>query len=326
MQIFYDQIPMNAGKNINNLIEYNELKQCEELKQYTDLFLAKANEINESSKIAQINRQRLDSQNIFITPLDNIKNHTNNFSEKNKFNNNNSNNNGNKFINNNLDNNKNSNKSNNQNNTPYRNPYEKRLHRIQDNQVNVDDHWNSCDIDNDDEYDESLLPISHDASSVNNEILHDIDDTYNHDNFNDDNYVAYNNSDSFEGYNPGPNVTNNLSNINTSGAKLGPCYNKFMGKCILSDDECKYSHSFKDLERLWWDREKEHKSSYYNPANKKSPSSHSFPPAHPPIFIKKQPTTLRSIRPSEAQNYPLNNHKFSPPGESAGTSSRGADV
>jgi hypothetical protein len=31
---------MNAGKNINNLIEYDDLKNCENLKDYTDLFLA----------------------------------------------------------------------------------------------------------------------------------------------------------------------------------------------------------------------------------------------------------------------------------------------
>jgi hypothetical protein len=313
MQIFYDQIPMNAGKNINNLIEYDDLKNCENLKDYTDLFLAKANEINESSKIAQINRQRLDSQSIFYTPIENIKNHSNKFNEKNKFN-----------YNKNPSNNEI--KSNIQNNNPYRNPYEKRLHSLQDNQVSVIDHYNSCDIDNDDEYDESSFQISHNAPSVHNEMLRDTDDSHNHDDCNDVNYDAYNNSDSFEGDNPGLNVTNNLSNINTTGAKLEPCFKKFEGKCTLSDSECKYSHSFKELERLWWDREKMNKSSYYNPANKKPSSSQPFLPAHPTVFIKKPPTTLRSIRPTEAQNCALNYHKFFPPGDSAGTFPHNTDV
>jgi hypothetical protein len=234
MQIFYDQIPMSAGKNINNLIDYNDLKQCENLRQYTDLFLEKANDINESSKIAKINRQKLASQNLYITPPD-IKIHNNNLNEKHKFNNNNNtNNNGHKFNNNNMDNKMNGFRSNNLNNknysnnhgdhtnTPYKNPYERRLHRIQEDQVSenfVDNHWNSCDVDNDDEYDEPLLSTSNDNFSVNIEKSHDIDDSYNHDNSNDDNYIAYDNSDSFEGLNPGSNVTNNLSVIQNSGSQ-----------------------------------------------------------------------------------------------------------
>jgi hypothetical protein len=296
--------------------------------------------------VAKINRQKLASQNLFITPLDNNKNHTNNFNEKNKFNNNNTNNNGNRFNNNNSDNKLNGTRSNNsnngknysngygdQNNTPYKNLYERRLHRIQEDQVNenfVDGHWNSCDIDNDDEYDESLLPTSHDVPSVNDEKLHDIDDTYNHDNSNDDNYIAYDNSDSFEGLNPGSNVTNNLSVIQNPGAKLGPCYNKFDGRCKNSDAECPYSHTMRDMNILFLTRQKELNGSFYNPKNNPPPTSSPYAKPdlsrHPPTFIKRPPTTLRSIRPAEEKNYPLNNHKFSPPRENAGTSSRFADV
>jgi hypothetical protein len=346
MQIFYDQIPMCAGKNINNLIDYNDLKQCENLRQYTDLFLEKANDINESSKIAKINRQKLASQNLYTTPPD-TKIHNNNQNERHKFNNNNNNNNnGHKFNNNNMDNKMNGFRSNNLNNknysnnhgnhtnTPYKNPYERRLHRIQEDQVSenfVDNHWNSCDVDNDDEYDEPLLSTSNDNFSSNNENSHDIDDSYNHDNSNDDNYTAYDNSDSFEGLNPGSNVTNNLSVIQNSGSKLGPCFNKFDGKCHKSDAECQYGHSMREMNTLFFTRQKELNGSFYNPKN--NPPLTPSPPyakpdfsRHPPSFIKRPSTTLRSMRPSEAQNYHLNNHKFSPPGDTAGTSSRSSDL
>jgi hypothetical protein len=327
MELFYDQIPMGAGKNINNLIDYNDLKQCNTLKEYTDLFFEQTNTINEASKTSKINRQRLSNQNITLIH--------NNISDNNKFNNNNNNNNGNKYNNNNYDNKINGNK--NYNNTknysttmvPHRNPYEKRLHRMQEDQVRenfVDENFNSCDVDHDEEYDESLLSTSHDFPPDNNEFLHDVRDTYIHDNFNNDDYTPYINSNSFEGSNPGLNVTNNLSNINNSGTKLRPCYNKFIGKCTSSDSECAYSHAFKDLERLWWERDKDNNSSFYNPVNRKPSSASSPSSLHPPSIMKRQPTTLRSIRPTEEVRYPLNNHRFSPPREIKVAPTRSTDV
>jgi hypothetical protein len=330
IELFYDQIPMGAGKNINNLIDYNEIKQCNTLRDYTNLFFEQTNIINEASKTAKINRQRLSNQNIISI--------NNNNNENNKFNNNSNNINGNKYNNNNnnkINGNKNYNNDKNYSTSmvPYKNPYEKRLHRMQGDQVRensfVDDHFNSCDVDNDEEYDEDLLQTSHDLHPDNDEFIHDERNTYSHDNFNNDNYTPYIASDSFEGSNPGINVTNNLSNINNPGAKQQTCFNKFLGRCTLSDKECRYSHAHKDLQREWWDRDKEQKSSFYNPANNKPPAaSFNSPlsPHPPPTILKRHPASLRSIRPTEEVSYPLNNHRFQPPGENKGLPTQPKDV
>jgi hypothetical protein len=74
------------------------------------------------------------------------------------------------------------------------------------------------------------------------------------------------------------------------------------------------------------DREKANKSSFYNPTNKKPPSANSPYSTQVPTIIKRQPTTLRSIRPSEENIYSLNNHRFFTPKEIKVVPSRATDV
>jgi hypothetical protein len=305
IQLFYDQIPMQLGKNINAMIDSYASKACKTLREYTGLFQEQLQKIQDTSDDAKLSRSRL-SRNFTLTEEREINRFNNTpgriISNNNeKYNNNNNNNliqykNNEKFNNNGNNNNNNNNKynnygknnNNNQQMIPYKNPHEGRLHYMADSQV-YDDYYSKCDIDDYDEYRRDLHRFPSNSNSVydkyndyNEHVLSSDSDCY------DIDEVYGNRHDSIEGISPGFNVTKNLHNINNSDSTSSlPCFDEIEGKCLKGAKECKYSHNTIVLEKEWTRRNQVLQRSKYRGQQ------------HVPTSIMKRDHNLRAISSAE---------------------------
>jgi hypothetical protein len=248
IQLFFDQIPMQAGKNINAMIDGYASKSCKNLREYTCLFQEQLQKIQDTSDDAKLSRTRMsrdstlmeDRENnrfkntpgrLFPTNNDKFNNNINNkiipYKNNERYNNNNNNNN--------INNNNNNNNNGNHQMVPYKNPHEGRLHHLSESQV-CEEYYNKCDVEDYDEYRRELQKYSSYSDYDDNLDEHNV--------LNDSDYYDYdevfgNRPDCIEGRNPGANVIQNLSNINNTE---NPCFDELNGKCLKGARECKYSH------------------------------------------------------------------------------------
>jgi hypothetical protein len=279
MELFYEQIPMDAGKNIHKMMDYNLLKECRCLKDYTTMFQACVQLIQDGSDSNKLNRSRMSPMANNIeekenTKLFQYKNNFNNYNEK-KLNNNNNNN---KFNNNNY-NKFNTNNFNSKNTSlvPYRNPHEGKLNNLYD----VDKY---CD-----QKDYNTYPDYNDNDDYCNDD-DDYDDDYNYDD------TFGNRLDTFEGINPGHNVTNQLSYIDRPSdfKQKQPCFDEIYGKCTLGK-MCKFSHDFKELQKEAIRKQADINNSKYLPRTSQ--------PVNPTAILKRDPTSsLRSMATVDEQH------------------------
>jgi hypothetical protein len=291
MELFYEQIPMDAGKNIHKMIDYAALKECHCLKDYTVLFQTCVQLIQDGSDSNKLNRSRMspmsnNNEEQENTKLFQYKNNFNNYNEKklnnnnnnNKFIDNNNNNNNNRFNNNNF-NKFNSNSFNSKNTAlvPYRNPHEGKLNNLYD----VDKYY--------DQRDHNIYQDYNDDDDYNN------DEDYNDDDYNyEDTFGSR--LDTFEGLNSGHNVTNHLSYIDRSSdfKQKQPCFDEIYGKCSLGKN-CKFSHDFKELQKEAIRKHADINNSKYLP---RTPQQQ----VQPTSILKRDPTSnLRSMATMEEQ-------------------------
>jgi hypothetical protein len=316
VQLFFDQIPMQTGKNINAMLDQYAVKACRTLREYTVLFQEKLQIIQDSSDDAKLNRNRMSRD---TTLMEDKETHRfNNTPNKYLVNNNNNNKFNNDGQNNRLvpfNNNDNNNKNNGQNNNgsrqmvPYRNPHEGRLHYMAESQV-CNDYYNRCDIDDYDEYRRDLHNNASNESSVYDKYIDNDEHNVSSDNdCYDIDEVYGNRPDYIEGISPGFNVTNNLNNINNLDPTSSlPCFDEIEGKCLKGARECKYSHNVVILEKEWVKRKQILNKSKYAPREQRQHNHQNVPTS-----IMKRDPTLRAISTAEmdykvSDTY-INNHR-----------------
>jgi hypothetical protein len=304
IQLFYDQIPMQLGRNINAMIDSYASKACKTLREYTALFQEQLQKIQDTSDDAKLSRSRL-SRNFTLTEereINRFNNTTGRTTSNNneKYNNNNNNKliqykNNENFNNNGNNNNNNNNKynnfgknnNNNQQMIPYKNPHEGRLHSLE-SQV-CDEFYDKCDVDDYDEYIRNL----HDYESYNK------NDNVNNNNDVDDNSYDYEEvfgirPDFIEGISPGFNVTRNLNAIDNVDSKKFPCFDEINNKCLKGAKDCKYSHDVKDLQKEAIKRYQDAEKSKYLPREYRVHSQNNIP-----TTILKRDHNLRVLSSAE---------------------------
>jgi hypothetical protein len=262
MQIFYEGIPMQAGRNIHDALEYSKVSLCTNLREYTILFQVRNQKLMDDSDIMKLNRSYMnkrdfggmDSSKKDITllerwpsrkePVDTGKNKM----SYDKYNNNNNNNN-----------------NNNRQLIPYNNSHNNRVNNI----------FNNAD----DEF----------VDNVNDT---EVDYTDNHDyNPYDFDEVFGQRPDHIEGDNPYCNVTNTLSYIDKRESKSDkdrPCWLEINGECTSGRD-CRFSHNSKILQEEWTIKNAKLQGSRYKP------SSHQQHPSFSPKILQRGGAPLRSL-------------------------------
>jgi hypothetical protein len=271
MQIFYDAIPMGAGKNIHDQINYKLVKECPSFRQNTVYFQEIKQNFQDTSDTAKLGRAKMNktwSQSSDREPT--APPGTSSYMNRNNYNKSDNNSNDN--------NNRNSNNTNNSQIIPYHNPHNGRLSNIND--------WIETDRNTD-------LSTSTNTDDGDDFELYDIEEVFG------------NRNESIEELNPAINVTNNLSNINRNNLDL-PCSSELVGKC-QAGKSCKYSHDFKILQAAWKSRTEELKFSRY----KVTPGpSGPYTPVNPPQIMRRD-APLRSmsiIEEGQVRNTPTNNY------------------
>jgi hypothetical protein len=272
-QLFYEKVPQKLGKNINDMIPYEAVKNCKSLWDYTRLFIIELNKINDCTENSKLNRSRLS------TPFAAEK-------EPQRFNASKYTPNNNNFFN----------KHNNNNNSqiiPYKNPHEGRLNNMFHNDM-CNDYYGQCDINDHNKYRENHYNDNNYNTDINtdntDDNINDCDDYY------DIDETFGNRSNSIEGSNPGNNLTKNLSYVDRDleTRPKQPCFEEIFGRCTLGSRDCKFSHDFKELQKEVLRRQAALATSKYLPK-----SSHTaFPNPRPPLAptsIMKRDTTLRSM-------------------------------
>jgi hypothetical protein len=127
------------------------------------------------------------------------------------------------------------------------------------------EYHNQCDVDDYDDYIRNKHDYSYNSNNENDIYSNDneCNDTDDNESY-DYNEVFGQNSDNFEGVNPGFNVTNNLSYVdrNTDVQKKQTCYDELYGRCTQGA-ACRFSHAFKELNTLWKSRNVQQINSKY---------------------------------------------------------------
>jgi hypothetical protein len=269
IQLFFDGIPMQVGKNINAMINFHAAKECKNLREYTYLFMEELQKIQDGSDESKLNRTRLARETTLNEDRENnrFNQSSGKYINNNKNNNNNNNNDGNKLV-------PYKNYANNHNNNggsrqmvPYKNPHEGRLNNLNSSQV-CNDFYDKCDVEDYDEYIRNL----HNYEAYN-------DNNIDNDNNSDDNSYDYddvfgNRPEAVEGISPGANITHNLNYVNNiDGKPRQVCFDELHGKCLKGSKDCRYSHDPKDLEREAIKKHNEILACKYLPqANRPNPS------------------------------------------------------
>jgi hypothetical protein len=274
LQLFYDLIPQKLGKNINDMIHYEAIKQCNNLREYTKLFIVELNKLNDCTENSKLNRGRLNNNYAIATG----DKEPPRFSSGKYLPNNNN------FVN----------KHNNHNNSqiiPYKNPHEGRLNNLYNNK-SCDVYYDQCDIDDCNTFRQNYYN-NNDENDITNDT--DFDNTCDTEDYYDIDETFGNRSNSIEGFNPGFNLTNNLSYVDRdSEAKPKQvCFDELYGKCSLGR-ECRFSHDFKDLQKEALRRQAALATCKYLPKVTNTPFA---PPrtALTPTSILKRDTTLRAM-------------------------------
>jgi hypothetical protein len=282
IQIFFDQIPKEVGKNINAMIDYYAAKECKNLREYTLLFHEQLQKVQDGSDEAKLNRTRMSRDSTLMEEKENnrFSQNSEKYNNNNRNNNNNNNNDGNKLIPYKNYSNNNNNNGGSRQMVPYKNPHEGRLNNMSNFQV-CDEFYNKCDVDDYDEYIRNL----HDYESYNN------NNNMNNNNNVDDNSYDYEDvfgirPDSIEGISPGANITQNLSYVNNLDAKPRQvCFDELHGRCLKGAKDCRYSHEVKDLEREAIKRKNEILACKYLPQENRLITSRNVPTS----ILKREP-------------------------------------
>ena len=317
MQTFYECIPMGAGKNIHNQINYmitsrHDLGFAEYISQFLDV----NQDFQDASEVQKHNRAKMafgdhkSGMNVFNkSPISNFVNHKSGVNTRYDSSNN--------FDNRKL--------------VPYtksQSPFQSKLHNLYDHydtpnySDNVD--YDNIDVDVQSSYDNSL---QFDNMPDNND--YDYDEVFG------------GRTDCIEGPSPGSNFTNNLSLIDRSSSSDLPCHAELCGKCSAGPSACKFSHDPALLKKAWNMKSAELQASKYKsspgfqqPAFVPSTSSQILSRSQPHLRAMcavdeaKVSTSLYNIT-NENNNSMIFRDKessFSPPSLSSSTDGRNAVI
>jgi hypothetical protein len=62
MQLFYEGIPMQAGRNIHDALEYSKVSKCTNLREYISLFQERNQKLMDDSDVVKLNRSYMNKK------------------------------------------------------------------------------------------------------------------------------------------------------------------------------------------------------------------------------------------------------------------------